>query len=122
MSDWNNDYSYAGPGYKRRMQQERNARKRETSEPKPTPIKRERLPAHWKRRKEKTEFKDVSGSELRKAIHRLTRRGKNVPEIEALLKEDDIQASKVLISAVRRAYLESQKTKARSTNPPPAKQ
>jgi hypothetical protein len=123
MSDDNNEYTYAGPGYKRRMQQERSMR---ASASKPKPIKRERLePAKQNRPKEtaeRPEYRDVSATELKRAIRRLTPRTENVREINALLLEEGISASLVTISAVRREFLASSKERVSSTSPPHGEQ
>lgn len=101
MSDWDNDYSRAGPGTKRRLRDERRTRPRERSGErkrlKPKPV-RERLTP---------EYRDVSGIELKSQILALTLAGLDPRSIAKELEDENIRASLVLIGNVHRHFKET---------------
>lgn len=91
--DNNNDYTFAGKGRKRRERLEHLARQ---IEPKPD---RGEIKAAAKQRE--PEFRDVSGSELKRAIRLLTLKHDTFANLSDALRRKGYRASGVTISAVR---------------------
>ena len=101
MTDWQRDYSSAGPGYKRRMQQERSARANATalkSITQPQPV-RERLPA--KQSFPDTEHREANVITIKKLVRRMAIRKESPREIQAELTSLGISLSLVAISSLR---------------------
>ncbi|MCK1547185.1 hypothetical protein IVB12_36000 [Bradyrhizobium sp. 179] len=92
MND-NNEYTFAGPGRKRRERLERAAHQ---TEPKPDSSQRKAATS-----KRAPEFRDVSGSEMKKAIRLLTLRTETFKDVSNALERKGYRASGLAIAGVR---------------------
>ncbi|UVO28339.1 hypothetical protein [Bradyrhizobium arachidis] len=101
MLDQNNDYSSAGPGFKRRRQRERlTLEKKHRSKPylgRPKPAKEETT---------KRETMDISPRGLRARVQRLTLRHEAFGDVYDELKRANFPSSAVLCSALRNETLQ----------------
>jgi hypothetical protein len=107
MHDDNIDWSYAGPGHKRK-QQEENARRRREAKPE---IVREYLPekttprAKQSSKREEKSTEDIDGRNARRLIGLLALKLANARLIEIELQERGLSISLLTVSNIRSQFL-----------------
>lgn len=104
MLDQNNDYSSAGPGFKRRRQRERLGSEEIPPKTKPQPYPGK--PQSAEKETRKREILEISPKGLRARVQRLTLRHEAFQDVYEGLKRAKLPSSAVLCSALRNETLQ----------------